>query len=269
MRRYYTIEKKVGETPLHALSRLREKHGINPEIPLSYAGRLDPMASGTLLVLCGEECKKQEKYHRLDKIYRFEVLFGASSDTGDVLGIVSGTRGRRSIDGDMLQKVCRSLEGSHSLPYPVYSSKTVKGIPLHTWALQGKLHLITIPLNPFSIYSINFTGVRSLSAPDLLSLISKKIFLLPTVTDPKKALGKDFRRAEVHESWKIFIEKNQGSFQIATFEASVSAGTYIRSLAPLLGEKLGMDALAYSIHRVRIGRYLSFFKGFGIWTRWY
>ncbi|MCA9363758.1 hypothetical protein KC727_00880, partial [Candidatus Kaiserbacteria bacterium] len=87
MQRYATIEKRIGETPLEAAERLRVTLGLSADIPLAYAGRLDPMASGKLLVLIGDECKKQEQYHTLDKEYTFEVLFGVRSDTADVLGI--------------------------------------------------------------------------------------------------------------------------------------------------------------------------------------
>ena len=53
---------------------------------MTYAGRLDPMASGLLIVLAGEETKNKEKYLNLDKEYLFEVLFGFKTVTYDFLG---------------------------------------------------------------------------------------------------------------------------------------------------------------------------------------
>jgi len=44
MQKTITILKAVGETPLQALKRARQAHGIAPEVPMTYAGRLDPMA---------------------------------------------------------------------------------------------------------------------------------------------------------------------------------------------------------------------------------
>ena len=62
-----TVYKKRGETPLQALNRLRkEAPKLENEI-LSYAGRLDPLAEGLMLVLIGEANKKREKYLNLDK----------------------------------------------------------------------------------------------------------------------------------------------------------------------------------------------------------
>jgi tRNA U55 pseudouridine synthase TruB len=87
MRRFAVINKQVGETPLEAMEAWRTTEGLKKDIPLAYAGRLDPMASGTLIVLIGEECKRQKSYQAFDKEYRFEVLVGFRSDTGDILGI--------------------------------------------------------------------------------------------------------------------------------------------------------------------------------------
>ena len=80
------LEKEIGETPLSCTERWRTSRPDLIGVPLSYAGRLDPMASGKLLILIGEECKQQATYHGLDKEYEFSILFDVSSDSQDVLG---------------------------------------------------------------------------------------------------------------------------------------------------------------------------------------
>jgi tRNA U55 pseudouridine synthase TruB len=49
------LNKKEGETPLEALSLFRSTHKSFKDVPMTYAGRLDPMASGLLVILIGEE----------------------------------------------------------------------------------------------------------------------------------------------------------------------------------------------------------------------
>ena len=73
------LNKKEGETPLEALSNFRAKHKKYKDVKMTYAGRLDPMASGLILILAGEETKNKEKYLTLDKEYSFEVLPCVSS----------------------------------------------------------------------------------------------------------------------------------------------------------------------------------------------
>ena len=55
------LNKKEGETPLEALENFRFKNKEYKDVKMTYAGRLDPMASGILLILAGDEIKNKEK----------------------------------------------------------------------------------------------------------------------------------------------------------------------------------------------------------------
>ena len=263
---YTTIEKKVGETPLETAERLRESLRIPAGIPLAYAGRLDPMASGKLLVLIGDECKVQEKYHDFDKRYVVEVLIGAHSDTGDVLGLVQTCISKTTTERKCAE-VLNSLRGDIELPYPHFSSRTVKGKPLHTWALEGRLREIEIPAKHSTIHSLRFLGLRTVTKAEAVATASNKIETIPKVVDERKALGADFRRCDVRKAWAEVAKNEHDTFQVLTFSCIASSGTYMRSLAGLIGEKLGSCGLAYSIHRTHIGTYLPLFHNFGIWLR--
>lgn len=80
--------KEIGETPLECLERARLSNCIAENMPMTYAGRLDSLATGKLLILVGEECKDKEKYLGLDKEYEIEVIFGVGTDTCDALGLI-------------------------------------------------------------------------------------------------------------------------------------------------------------------------------------
>ena len=88
MDKVVNVYKPISPTPLQVVEKFREKHPEYAESKISYAGRLDPLAEGVLLLLIDKENKKREKYQKLDKEYEFEVLFGAATDTYDLLGIV-------------------------------------------------------------------------------------------------------------------------------------------------------------------------------------
>ena len=136
MRKRVLLDKRVGETPLQAIERWKEAHPRYAATGASYAGRLDPMASGKLLVLLGDECKRQQEYTKLDKVYDVEVLLDIGSDTGDVLGIVSSNDARTFPTGREVRAAFTEELGTHERPYPIYSSKTVDGKPLF-------LHFVT------------------------------------------------------------------------------------------------------------------------------
>ena len=228
------------------------------------------MASGKLLILIGDECKRQAKYHTLDKAYRFEVLFGVGSDTGDVLGLLSFGGAPKVMRSDLATIAQRLSARAISLPYPKFSSRTVAGKPLHVWTLEGRLDEIEIPRAHTMIHRLTLTDLTEHRLDDLYNAAVAKITSLPPVLEPTKALGEDFRRENVLADWASFKEEFVGErFAVATFHCIASSGTYMRSLAAHIGEELGTPALAFSIHRTKIGRYHRLPFGFGLWTSTY
>lgn len=270
MEDHVVIYKAIGETPLQAVERFRDNHSEYEGLSMAYAGRLDPMAHGKLLVLIGEECKNQNEYHKLDKTYRFRVLFGTGSDTGDILGLLRWNSNHTvlTLTKKELEEVTKSLTGPISLPYPVFSSKTVDGKPLHQWALENRLTEIEIPTAHTTIHRLKLVDLAFQSAEATYAEARERIELIPPVTEESKALGADFRRDEVRMSWDTWLEYHKKQMlPIATFDCTASSGTYMRSLAGEIGEQLGMPALAYSIERTEIGQYQPVFKQFGFWRK--
>ena len=269
MKQYVILDKKVGETPLVVLDNFKADNPWVADQRLAYAGRLDPMASGNLLVLIGDECKKQDAYLGLDKEYTFEVLFGFSSDTGDVLGIAEYDNGEQVIHEEDIYRVVQELIGEVSFPFPVFSSKTVKGKPLHMWTLEGRLDEIEIPYKKSTVYQLKYIRSRNITKEDLKRQLSDKIESIPEVTEDSKALGRDFRREDIRTRWKELFETTgeDATFQVATFICIASSGTYMRTLATEIGKKVGTKSLAFSIHRTQLGKYKKITKNWGLWLK--
>lgn len=265
MRRYAVVDKSEGETPLVALERFRVRDGIG-NVPMTYAGRLDPMASGKLLLLIGDECKRRSAYDNLDKAYEFEILSGFTSDTGDILGLATPCARPSRFASEHMQKVAQSFRGRQTLPYPAFSSKTVGGVPLFEKTLRGELLESELPHKEVRIHDIRFLGTRTVSAKDILRDVEERLALLK-VDEASENPYKDFRRDDILAGWRELLHIDE-AFSIARMSAIVSSGTYIRSLAPLIAERVGTCGLAYSIRRSRIGRYVHFGR-FGLWLRSY
>lgn len=253
MLKFVIMEKAVGETPLVVAENWRAKNPEYKDVPLAYAGRLDPMASGQLLILIGDECKNQALYHNLDKEYQFEVLFGVGSDSGDVLGMINEA-GEKTFSPEKIAEILPSLIGPIELPYPIFSSKTVEGKPLHTWTMEGRLNEITIPTRRSEIFSLALLETRELTRAEVAKIALEKIETIPPVTDLRKALGNDFRRSEIRPVWQAFSEQKNPTdcFTIAKIYCHASSGTYMRTLAEVIAQKLDTKGLAFSIHRSRI-----------------
>lgn len=242
MPKYVLLDKKVGETPLQALERFRATDPALANVPMTYAGRLDPMASGQLLILIGDECKHRENYDSLDKTYEFEVLFGLESDTGDTLGLVSEIKHFSQDDRDW-KRVVASLVSTHHLPYPVFSSRTVDGKPLFEHAHRDAG--VERPIREMKVLHTVYMGARTLTSDALLREVNEKLNRLhvPELND--------FRIERIVPRWREVLSQD-ALFTILSVEATVKSGTYIRSLAPELARQLGTSGLAYSIHRSAI-----------------
>jgi len=273
MKRFVVLDKPIGQTPLECMETWRAAQSPTyADVPMTYAGRLDPMANGALLILIGEECKNKDQYLNLDKEYEFEVLFGVSTDTHDVLGLITETdiSIRKNITDNAIKRVCETLTGDITLPYPHFSSKTVDGKPLHQWTLEGRVHEIEIPTKASNIYTLRLKKLSTVSVSDLHKEVLKRIDTIAPVTDPKKALGADFRRQDVCASWKDFHDAHTSdSLSVARFSCIATSGTYMRTLATVIGQELGTVGLAYSINRTKIGHYQPLPIVNGIWTKKY
>jgi tRNA pseudouridine(55) synthase len=241
--KYILIEKREGETPLQALERLRATRTDLRDVPMTYAGRLDPMATGTLAILVGEECKNKDAYTGLDKEYEFEILFGVSTDTGDILGRITEYAALQP--GIPFEEIVQ--EGTWTLPYPAYSSKTVDGVPLFRHAIEGRLHDIKIPVRDMSVRSAAYIGARTMTGTVIRAEVMRRIGLLRYDTHGPKE--NDFRENLVRASWDDFPD---GVYTVARYRAVVTGGTYIRTIVEEASRRMRMPALAYSIKRTRI-----------------
>lgn len=247
MKKVIPIWKPVGFTPLQVVRLFQSKNLIYGGKKISYAGRLDPMAEGILLLLVDQENKNRKLYEDLEKIYESEIVLGIASDSFDVLGVVSSA-GLSSVSKENIKKVLVSLKGKRVQIYPPYSSKTVGGKPLYWWARQKKLDEIDLPTREIEIYSVSLLKVSSISVKDLFQMVEGRI----------KKLKGDFRQDEVLNSWRFFLEKNNTKkVTRIKIRVSCSSGTYIRRLANDIGEKLGCGAITFSITRLGVGPYLK------------
>jgi tRNA pseudouridine55 synthase len=269
MRSYVVINKRRGETPLAAIEHWKQDHSDFASLRASYAGRLDPMAEGKLLVLLGDECRKQKKYTRLDKEYEIEVVLDLSTDTGDTLGLPKYSAKETRPCQQEIMRALAAVIGSYHVPYPAFSSKTVGGKPLFMYALEGTLDSIRVPEHMETIYRTKLLSLGTSSSLELKSRIEEGLMNVPRSEEPSKTLGANFRQDTIRTSWHIlFTSIPNRRFTTLRLRVTCGSGTYMRSLASRIGKELGTDALALSIRRTKIGVY----KKFGplrLWIRQY
>lgn len=231
------MHKNVGETPLQALKRLqKDKSELSGE-KLSYAGRLDPMAEGVMLVLVGDENKTYKKHLNYDKEYVATFLLGMNTDTGDALGMISRKTSQVLSDEEIKSSVDSFVE-IESQVYPWFSSKTVGGVKLFDHYKNGNLS-IKRPEREVKIYDAECHKIYTQSVDEVNSYIKEKIALIEG----------DFRQEEILKNWQEYFDENSGKeMKLVEVKLKVSTGTYIRTIA----EEFGVPAILLKLNRTKV-----------------
>ncbi len=240
----HLLQKNLGETPNEAVLRFKDQNPEYKDVSMTYAGRLDPMAEGLLLVLSGDAVYEKEKYLDLPKTYEFQVLWGVSTDTLDILGIAEKSD-RVSVPG--VDSLCKKLEesiGKFEQIYPVYSSRPVNGKSLFQWAREGRIKEIDIPKHDVELYSAEYVGRETVRAQDLLKNILDKVGLVKG----------DFRQEEITKRWKEVLGGNH-EYVVDTIRIKVSSGFYVRQFVSDIASSFGTSATTFHIKRTQIGDY--------------
>lgn len=242
------LHKSLGQTPLACIRAFQVAHPEYADIPLGYAGRLDPMAEGLLLVLLGEENKKRTSYEMLPKTYEATMLIGFSTDSYDLLGLVTKSASEPiNISHKHLQQTLTTLTGTYMQPYPPYSAARIGGKPLFWWARAGKLAEITIPKKHITIDEITLGEIETVSPRVLEQDIDAKLCIVTG----------EFRQNHIRDRWTDTLRSYPHTCQLVHMTIDCSHGTYIRGLIHEIGQKLGVPTCTYSLIRTRIGQYTS------------
>jgi tRNA pseudouridine(55) synthase len=238
-----SVDKPLGWTPLQLLDHLRQETPSLKLEKLSYAGRLDPMAEGCMVVLVGEANKQRQTYLNLSKIYQFEILFGVATDTYDLLGLVTDMAPNLQ-SKPLLQPAIAEIKQQTHMPYPPYSSKPVAGKPLWWWAKAGKLSEIEIPVREIEIYNLKIRKIDKVKKSYLETEIPRRLSLV----------AGDFRQREIITKWaKALGSTSVHEYWLASLELTCGSGVYVRGVVNEISKKLDIPACAFSIKRTYIG----------------
>jgi len=233
---YLLINKPAGPTSHDVVNRLRHITGIKK---IGHAGTLDPFASGLLIIAISRESTREiDKFVKLDKEYIATIKLGAVSDTYDRTGKIE-IRNRKS---EIV--FAPPARGGDAIASPALS-----GTP----AMAEGVGAFTIS---------NFPKLKNIKKI-LKSLLGKQLQTPPMYSAKKingqklyelARLGKEVARpASKIEIKKIKILDYQ--FPFLKIKVACSSGTYIRSLANDVGEKLKTGAYLEELERTKIGKY--------------
>lgn len=248
MEKVINIYKPQGMTPLQAIDAVRRQYPECQDEKMTYAGRLDPMAEGVLIVLVGDAVYRKEEYLKFDKVYEADIVFGLGTDTHDLLGIAT-MYDKVSIEDVKMKEEVKKMKGDFEYPFPIYSSKPVNGKPLFQWAREGRLEEIEIPSRLMKVYEVELLNQYSISAGEIKGSIERCIM----------NVRGDFRQEEILNRWGMILEGmgKEVTFSSIRIRIHCASGTYVRILTYELGKRLGTDAVLTKLVRTKVGSFES------------
>lgn len=181
---------------------------------IGHAGTLDPFATGLLIVGVGRAATKQlDSFKSMQKEYIARIQLGATSDTQDPTGTIITSPSQTHVLKRDIKDVLNQFVGAQQQTPPMYSAKKVKGKKLYELARKG-IHIERQP-NDIHIFDISLLDVQ-------------------------------------YEHWfrSLYKPTHIDSFDI---RVRCSTGTYIRTLAHDIGQKLGSGGYCKTLHRTQIG----------------
>lgn len=245
------INKPIGWTSRDVLNKLQSIYNYSK---FGHAGTLDPLATGVLIVLVGDECKKQDYYMGQDKTYETRIVFGISSPTNDLEGpIITGAELKISNE-QLIIKIKKYLNdqiGEFEQAVPYFSAVKINGKEMYKSArnqeLIDNLPVKKVCLNKFTIFTakVDYAALRK----SRFSNKPKNLVHIPeSFTKPL-----ELRSNTIEKDYKSRLKYYSKNFPFIDLVLDVSKGFYVRSLARDLGEILGTSAVMASLTRTRVG----------------
>ena len=255
MHGWLILDKPVGPSSTQALGavkrRLREAGYPKPKI--GHGGTLDPLASGVLPIALGEATKLTGRMLDADKVYDFTIRFGEETDTLDGEGTVVATSPNRPTLAE-IKAVLASFTGPIEQVPPAYSALKVDGERAYKLARAGaEVELKTRAVTVHSLQILPGTGRgTSQRLVEGLALTPEQPLHRPAA--PADGQVRLAPRAEAMSGGHgdLPIPPRTGE-DFVTLSATVSKGTYIRSLARDIARALDSVGQVTMLRRTKAG----------------
>lgn len=191
------IDKPPGWTSFDVVAKIRGKiraeyaargeKATKKQLRVGHAGTLDPFATGLLIVLLGEACKRAGEFLKLDKVYEATIRLGQVSTSGDPEGDISEVRGTsHEIRREVVAEVLRKFVGLIEQRPPMFSAIKINGQRAYKLARKGEV--VEIPKRTVTIYSLELLNY---SYPEIKvrAHVSSGTYIRSLAIDIGEALG--------------------------------------------------------------------------------
>ena len=232
------LDKPVGlgsTTAVSAVKRILRQAG-EPKTKVGHGGTLDPLASGVLPIALGEATKLCGRMLDATKAYEFTVRFGEETDTLDAEGeIIASSDVRPTLE--QVEAGLPRFTGEIEQVPPAYSALKIGGKAAYARARAGEQ--VELKLRRVTVHDLKILPGTGRG----------------TTTRSGVVEGAHGRRGETVGPFHHPADgpPPRSGEEFITLSATVSKGTYIRSLARDIAHALGTVGHVSYLRRTRAG----------------
>jgi len=242
----------MGSTQGVAAVKRNLREGGYPKVKIGHGGTLDPLAEGVLPIALGEATKLAGRMLDATKTYVFTIRFGEETDTLDTEGEVIA-RSDRFPPLAAVAGVLDHFTGPIEQVPPAYSALKVDGKRAYDRARAGED--VELATRAVTIYCLSFYRHAELVSASSLPTESSK---QDDDWTPKQVRGDDQQLESTFQTTTGRPDPYDPSAPLelaesVTLEATVSKGTYIRSLARDIARALGTRGHVTYLRRTQAG----------------
>jgi tRNA pseudouridine55 synthase len=226
-----------GSTDMVSAAKRLLREGGYAKVKVGHGGTLDPLASGVLPIALGEATKLSGRMLDADKAYAFTIRFGAQTDTLDLEGEVIATSDVRPTRAG-LEAVLPRFTGPIAQVPPAYSALKVDGQRAYDLARAGEE--VQLASRDVTVHSLT-------PLPRHAELVSAS----PPPHEQEPGAGGTLKQVQGDDGAAQGDEAE--TLDEITLLATVSKGTYIRSLARDIALALGTVGHVTMLRRTKAG----------------
>lgn len=262
--------KQLQDVRTKSLAKQRMKKWKTQKLKMGHGGTLDPLASGVLVIGVGSGTKKLGDYTNGSvKKYECVGLLGGSTTTGDSEGELLLKTEVDHVTRELLDKTKERMVGKLDQTPPIFSALKMDGKRLYEYAREGLPLPRQIKSREVDIYDIDIKDDTLSNKHDYKFMksevdetgksLAEQLANNPTLNDHLIPFSKAWKAKygdnkelplpmKIIKDSKIY-EDDQYRAPLLHFDATVSSGTYIRSLLSDMGRCVGSSS--YMVKLVR------------------
>jgi tRNA pseudouridine55 synthase len=151
------IDKPAGMSSFGVVARVRRQlsQQAGKKIKVGHTGTLDPFATGLMIIVVGEYCKRAGEFSKLDKTYEATLRLGQTSSTGDPEGEITEVSDRQPTREE-IEKVLGQFRGQIQQTPPAFSAIKINGQRAYKLARAGKT--VDMPVRTVTIHQLELIG---------------------------------------------------------------------------------------------------------------